>query len=170
MSSRLMPPKVGAMAATAATIWSTVLRVQLDVEHVDVGEPLEEDRLALHDGLGRQRVRGPPARGSPCRWSPPPRGSPGPCSRRRSRGRARFPPRRAQPRACRPGTGRAACRPSSSAPPRSCPGGRWSGSRAHPRCEFAMSPRHFRILYTVPPVRPKTSGWYISSARVGGVG
>ena len=33
-----------------------VVRVQLDVEHVDVGEALEEDALALHDGLAGQRA------------------------------------------------------------------------------------------------------------------
>ena len=33
-----------------------VLLVDLDVEHVDVGEPLEEDALAFHDGLGAERA------------------------------------------------------------------------------------------------------------------
>ena len=32
-----------------------VMRLDLDVEHVDAGELLEQDRLALHDGLASQR-------------------------------------------------------------------------------------------------------------------
>ena len=49
-----MPPKVGASAVTTATICVRGARIQLDVEDVDVGESLEEDRLALHDRLGRK--------------------------------------------------------------------------------------------------------------------
>ena len=30
-----------------------VLRIDFDIEHVDVSEPLEQDSLALHDGLAR---------------------------------------------------------------------------------------------------------------------
>ena len=33
-----------------------VLLVDFDVEHVDVGEPLEEDGLAFHDGLAAERA------------------------------------------------------------------------------------------------------------------
>ena len=33
-----------------------VLFVDLDVEHVDVGEPLEEDALPFHDGLAGERT------------------------------------------------------------------------------------------------------------------
>jgi hypothetical protein len=33
-----------------------ILRLKLEVEDVDIGEPLEKDRLSLHDGLARQRA------------------------------------------------------------------------------------------------------------------
>ena len=56
MSSRLMPPKVGSSRATVSMIVVRVLRVELDVEDVDVGEPLEEDALALHDRLAGERA------------------------------------------------------------------------------------------------------------------
>jgi hypothetical protein len=55
MSSRLMPPKVGSSAATTSTKRSTSGFVDLDVEHVDAGELLEQDRLALHHRLGGER-------------------------------------------------------------------------------------------------------------------
>ena len=32
---------------------------------------------------------------------------------------------------------------------------------------YLLDAAYFRILYTVPPVRPKTSGWYMSSAGSG---
>ena len=48
MSSRLMPAKPGEMALTAAHDLVHVLGVQADREGVDVGEPLEQRRLALH--------------------------------------------------------------------------------------------------------------------------
>ena len=51
-----MPPKVGSSAATTSTSWSDVLLVDLDVEHVDAGEFLEQDRLALHHRLGGERA------------------------------------------------------------------------------------------------------------------
>ena len=56
MSSRLMPPKVGSSAATTSTSLSTFVLVDLDVEDVDAGELLEQDRLALHHGLGGERA------------------------------------------------------------------------------------------------------------------
>ena len=56
MSSRLMPPNVGAIRATVSMNSVGSVRVHLDVEDVDVGEALEEDALALHDGLARERA------------------------------------------------------------------------------------------------------------------
>ena len=55
MSSRLIPPKTGAIAFTVATISSDVLRRQADREGVDAAELLEQHRLALHH---RQRRLG----------------------------------------------------------------------------------------------------------------
>ena len=55
MSSRLMPPKVGSSADTTLDHALDVRRVDLDVEHVDAGEFLEQDRLAFHHRLGGQR-------------------------------------------------------------------------------------------------------------------
>ena len=55
MSSRLMPPKVGSSAATTSTSGRRPSARDLDVEHVDAGELLEQDRLALHHGLGGER-------------------------------------------------------------------------------------------------------------------
>ena len=55
MSSRLMPPKPGAIASTVATIASGSLVLRTDRERVDAGELLEEHALALHHrhrGLG----------------------------------------------------------------------------------------------------------------------
>jgi hypothetical protein len=55
MSSRLMPPKVGARRSTVSMISSGVGGVEADREGVDAGELLEQQRLALHDrhgGLG----------------------------------------------------------------------------------------------------------------------
>ena len=55
MSSRLMPPKPGAIASTVATIASGSLVLEADRERVDAGELLEEHALALHHrhrGLG----------------------------------------------------------------------------------------------------------------------
>ncbi len=56
MSSRLMPPKVGSSAEIVLDHALDVGRVDLDVEDVDAGEFLEQDRLALHHRLGRQRA------------------------------------------------------------------------------------------------------------------
>ena len=50
MSSRLMPPNPGAISCTARTISSTSCAVEADRPGVDAGEPLEQDRFALHDG------------------------------------------------------------------------------------------------------------------------
>ena len=49
MSSRLMPPKPGAMRLHRLDDLVGVLGVQADREGVDAGELLEEHRLALHD-------------------------------------------------------------------------------------------------------------------------
>ena len=54
MSSRLMPPTVGSRSWQNRMTSSGILGVDLDVEDVDAGEPLEEDALPLHDRLGRQ--------------------------------------------------------------------------------------------------------------------
>ena len=56
MSSRLMPPKVGSSAAMMSDQLVGVLLVQLDVEHVDAGELLEQAALAFHHRLARQRA------------------------------------------------------------------------------------------------------------------
>ena len=48
MSSRLMPPKPGAIISTALHDLVGVLAGQADRPGVDVGEPLEQRRLALH--------------------------------------------------------------------------------------------------------------------------
>jgi hypothetical protein len=67
MSSRLMPPKVGSSAATTSTSCPGPL-ADLDVEHVDAGELLEEHALAFHHRLGRRAGRCCPARAPRCRW------------------------------------------------------------------------------------------------------
>ena len=51
-----MPPKVGSSAATVSTTRSMVSARDLDVEDVDAGEFLEQDRLAFHHRLGGQRA------------------------------------------------------------------------------------------------------------------
>ena len=56
MSSRLMPPNVGSSAATMSTELVDVVLVDLEVEHVDVGELLEQAGLALHHRLAGQRA------------------------------------------------------------------------------------------------------------------
>ena len=56
MSSRLMPPKVGSSADTTLDHALDVRRVDLDVEHVDAGEFLEQHRLAFHHRLGGERA------------------------------------------------------------------------------------------------------------------
>ena len=50
-----MAPNVGSSAATTSTAGG-VVGVHLDVEHVDAGELLEQDRLALHHRLAGQRA------------------------------------------------------------------------------------------------------------------
>ena len=49
-----MPPKVGSRIWQVRMIFVRVLGVQLDIEHVDIGEALEEDRLAFHHRLSGQ--------------------------------------------------------------------------------------------------------------------
>ena len=56
MSSRLMPPKVGSSADTTDDHALDLVRVDLDVEHVDAGEFLEQHRLAFHHRLGGERA------------------------------------------------------------------------------------------------------------------
>ena len=51
-----MPPKVGSRIWQVRMISSGSSRVQLDIEHVDIGEAFEQDALAFHDGLARQRA------------------------------------------------------------------------------------------------------------------
>ena len=55
MSSRLMPPNVGSSIRTALMIVVRVMRVQFDVEDVDVGEALEKHPFPFHDRLAGQR-------------------------------------------------------------------------------------------------------------------
>ena len=52
MSSRLMPPKPGAIALTRAHDLVDVLRREAEREGVDAAELLEQHRLALHHGHG----------------------------------------------------------------------------------------------------------------------
>ena len=56
MSSRLMPPKVGSSAATMSTMLVGIGGVDLDVEHVDAGELLEQAALAFHHRLAGERA------------------------------------------------------------------------------------------------------------------
>ena len=56
MSSRLMPPKVGSRLATISTSLAGSVSSDLDVEHVDAGELLEQAALALHHRLAGQRA------------------------------------------------------------------------------------------------------------------
>ena len=56
MSSRLIPPKTGAIALTVRDDLVGVLRVQADRPGVDPAELLEQDRLALHHGQRRLRA------------------------------------------------------------------------------------------------------------------
>ena len=56
MSSRLMPPKDGPEIAHAVDELVDVLGVDLEVDGIDVGEALEQDRLAFHHRLGGQRA------------------------------------------------------------------------------------------------------------------
>ena len=56
MSSRLMPPKPGAIALTTRDDLVGVLGVEADRERVDAGELLEQHRLALHHRHRRARA------------------------------------------------------------------------------------------------------------------
>ena len=56
MSSRLMPPKVGSRIWQVRMISSAFARGEFDIEHVDIGEALEQDGLAFHDGLAGERA------------------------------------------------------------------------------------------------------------------
>ena len=56
MSSRLIPPTVGSSSRQNLITSSGSVRRHLEVEHVDVGEPLEEDRLPLHHRLAGERA------------------------------------------------------------------------------------------------------------------
>ena len=66
MSSRLMPPKVGS-SSWQKRISLGVLGVDLQVEHVDVGEALEQQPLPSMTGL-RRAARYCPGRARRCRW------------------------------------------------------------------------------------------------------
>jgi hypothetical protein len=50
-----MPPKVGSRLATISTSLSGSRLVDLDVEHVDAGELLEQAALAFHHRLAGER-------------------------------------------------------------------------------------------------------------------
>ena len=47
---------------------SGILGVDLQIDRIDIGEALEQDRLALHHRLGGERPEIAEARESPCRW------------------------------------------------------------------------------------------------------
>ena len=70
MSSRLMPPKTGAMRCTVSTICVGASRsrdVEADREGVDAGELLEQQGLALHHRAATPRGRCRPGRARRCR-------------------------------------------------------------------------------------------------------
>ncbi len=46
-----MPPNVGSIVRTAAMNSSVLPVLEAQVEHVDIGEILEQDALAFHDRL-----------------------------------------------------------------------------------------------------------------------
>ena len=108
MSSRLIAPKVGSSAATTSQKRSGSSRVDLDVEHVDAGELLEQDGLALHHRLAGQRADIAQAEHGGAVGDHRRPGCRARCSRRRRAGRRRSPRRRRRRRANRPATGRAA--------------------------------------------------------------
>ena len=56
MSSRLIPPKLGSSNSTAFDEPLAVLGRDLDVDRVDVGEALEQHRLAFHHRLRGERA------------------------------------------------------------------------------------------------------------------
>ena len=56
MSSRLMPPKGRSQIADAVDECVDVRRIDFEIDGVDIGEALEEDRLAFHDRLRSQRA------------------------------------------------------------------------------------------------------------------
>ena len=56
MSSRLMPPKDGPRIAHRVDELVDVLGVDLEVDRIDVGEALEEHRLAFHHRLRGERA------------------------------------------------------------------------------------------------------------------
>lgn len=67
MSSRLMPPNVGAIAFTVRMNASGSGFVDFDVESVDVGESLEEHAFTFHDGLACQSSDIAQSQNGPCR-------------------------------------------------------------------------------------------------------
>ena len=67
MSSRLMPPKVGSMRGDDLDQLVGIGFVDLDIEHVDAGELLEQAALAFHHRLAGERRRCCRARAPPCR-------------------------------------------------------------------------------------------------------
>ena len=56
MSSRLIPPKLGSSSSTASMKRCGVFGRDLDVDRIDVGEALEQHRLAFHHRLRSQRA------------------------------------------------------------------------------------------------------------------
>ena len=109
-----------------------VLLGHLDVEHVDAGELLEQDGLALHHGLRGERADVAEARAPRCRSRSRRRGSGGWSESRLRRDRRRSPRRRRRRRANRRARGRAGCRAASSPGSRASPaaGWRWIEQRA----------------------------------------
>ena len=56
MSSRLIPPKVGSSNWHSLDDLFGIVAVHLDIENIDIGKALEQNRLALHDRLSGQRA------------------------------------------------------------------------------------------------------------------
>ena len=73
MSSRLIPPQLLPRKRTAVDELVDVFGIHLEVDAVDVGEAFEQNRLAFHHRLRRQRARDCRAPAPPCRWRSPPR-------------------------------------------------------------------------------------------------
>ena len=82
MSSRLMPPKVGAIALHCGDDLLLGLGVDADGEGVHAAELFEQHALALHHGQGGFGADVAQAPARRCRWRPPPPCVPCRCSGR----------------------------------------------------------------------------------------
>ncbi len=102
MSSRLMPPNVGASADADGDDLVDGPGVHADRVRVDVTELLEQDRLALHDRHAPLPVRCRRGRAPRCRSTGPPRRWNDRCTARPARVRRRSPATPVRRRGCRP--------------------------------------------------------------------